>query len=143
MFQGQSWALEDLESHLQELVQEHYSIVTHNGKNNISMLCHNCSSISDTVYLRDKEHGSPTHSGVDRSHLPSDLSSDITSDKKSHANAPGSFANPQHIIDSHIVSDELGVTDKSSFHTRGLIPDRTAMAPDEQQLLANARSSSG
>ncbi|KAG8217001.1 hypothetical protein J3R82DRAFT_7315 [Butyriboletus roseoflavus] len=66
---GQSWTLEDLENRLEALVPVHYSIVTQ----------------KDTVYLKDKEHELPTHSGVDQLRLPNDLASDITLDKKPHS----------------------------------------------------------
>ncbi|KAG8221677.1 hypothetical protein J3R82DRAFT_1962 [Butyriboletus roseoflavus] len=36
--QGQSWTLEDLENHLEALVPVQYSIATHKGKNDISVL---------------------------------------------------------------------------------------------------------
>ena len=90
--------------------------------------CHNFSSFPDAVYLRDKERESPTHSGINRSRLQSDLASDITSDKKPHVHS--SLANLQHIIapgiiDPHVVSDEFGVTDGSSSDSMDLSNDWT------------------
>ena len=88
------------------------------------LCCHSCSSLSDTVHLKDKEHGSPTHSGIDRSRLSRDLASGIATNKKPHAY--GSFASPQHIVDPHVVSDEFGVIDGSSSDTVDLSPGWTA-----------------
>ncbi|KAH0826762.1 hypothetical protein J3R83DRAFT_5172 [Lanmaoa asiatica] len=121
---GPSWTLEDLESHLEALVQMRYSIVTHSGKNDISMLVAIGHWSQMLSILGNKGDGSVIQFGVDRSGLPGDLASDITSDKKPDAH--GSSANVQRITDPRILPDELGVTDESSSRTTD--PDRTCKA---------------
>lgn len=62
------------------------------------LCCHGClSPLSDTVYLRDNEHGSLADFDVDQSRLLGDLASDITSNKKSH----GPFAHNEHSTNPH------------------------------------------
>lgn len=92
--------------------------------------CQNCSSLSDVVYLRDKEHGSPTHTGVDTSCLPCDSASDITPDKEPNAHC--SSVNLEH-TDPHVLSDELG---GSPPHPTDLNPDRTSHSSVSSQFVS-------
>jgi hypothetical protein len=103
---GQPWTLKDLENHLETLVRECYYIAKDNGKNPLPDR-HSCSRLSDTVYLRDKEHGSLAGFGVDQSHSLGNLASGITPGKKPSSH--GSSAICQRIVDPCVFPDPLGV----------------------------------
>ena len=78
---------------------------------------HSCSLLSDTVYLRDKEHESLTGFRVDQSHSPGDVASGITPDKKPYAH--GSSVIGQRIV-PRVFPDPPGVTEGCLSHTTDL-----------------------
>ena len=79
---------------------------------------HSCSLLSDTVYLRDKEHESLTGFRVDQSHSPGDVASGITPDRKPYAH--GSSVIGQRIVDPRVFPDPPKVIEGSSSHTTDL-----------------------
>lgn len=76
------------------------------------------SLLSDTVYLRDKEHGSQTGFDVNQLRSPGDLPpSDTTPDRKPSHHSP---VIGQRIVDPHIRPGPLGVTEGFPSRTTDL-----------------------
>ncbi|KAF8554297.1 hypothetical protein OG21DRAFT_1104390 [Imleria badia] len=109
---GQSWTLEDLENHLEALIQTRYYIITSNGRV-LFPDRRSGSLLSDTVSLRDKEL---TGFGVDRSQFPDGLASGSRQTTNLMHMVPLRSVSALPISDLLVVAEDspLHITDSSS-----------------------------